>query len=72
MGNSQDVDCAWPEHAIVVMHSDGIAARWDFRETPGLLQCDPAVIAGWLMRDQRIERDDASVVVVRRNAQERP
>jgi hypothetical protein len=67
----QDVDCAWPEHALLVLHSDGIATRWDFRDTPGLLRCDPAVIAGWLIRDHMHGRDDAVVVVVRRSAQER-
>ena len=68
----QDVDCAWAEHAILIMHSDGIVTRWDFRTTPGLLQCDPAVIAGWLIRDHLRGRDDATIVVVRRAAPARP
>lgn len=72
MGRAKDVDCEWPEHAILVMHSDGIASRWDFRDTPGLLQCDPAVIAGWLLRDHLREKDDATVVVVRRTGQRCP
>ncbi len=54
------------EHAILVLHSDGIATRWNLADVGGLLQCDPVVIAGWLIRDQLRGRDDATVVVVRR------
>jgi anti-sigma regulatory factor (Ser/Thr protein kinase) len=61
----QDVRVEWPDHALLVMHSDGLAGRWDLRKTPGLLQCDPAVIAAWLIRDHIGGRDDATVVVVR-------
>lgn len=62
-----DVEYAWPDHALLVLHSDGIATRWNFKETGGLLQCDPAVIAGWLIREHFRGRDDATVVVIRRN-----
>ena len=61
----QDVTVAWPDHALLVMHSDGLAGRWDLRKTPGLLQCDPAIIAAWLIRDHIRGRDDATVIVVR-------
>jgi anti-sigma regulatory factor (Ser/Thr protein kinase) len=61
----QDVSVEWPDHALLVMHSDGLTGRWDLRKTPGLLQCDPAVIAAWLIRDHIGGRDDATVVVVR-------
>ena len=62
----QDIVYDWPEHAILVLHSDGIATRWTLDGAPGLLQCDPAVIAGWIIRDHSRGRDDATVVVVRR------
>ena len=62
----QDVSYAWPDHALVILHSDGIATRWNFAETPGLLQCEPAVVAGWLLREHARGRDDATVVVIRR------
>jgi anti-sigma regulatory factor (Ser/Thr protein kinase) len=68
----QDVNVPWPDHALLVMHSDGLAARWDLRRTPGLLQCDPALIAAWLIRDHIGGRDDATVIVVRASAGERP
>ncbi|MEP7057607.1 MAG: SpoIIE family protein phosphatase [Caldimonas sp.] len=57
----------WPEHALLIMHSDGITSRWSLgEEGAGLLQCDPAVIAGWLIREHTRGRDDVTVVVVRR------
>ena len=61
----QDLTAAWPDHALLVMHSDGLTGRWDLRKTPGLLQCDPALIAAWLIRDHIDGRDDATVIVVR-------
>ncbi|RZJ13616.1 MAG: hypothetical protein EOP39_00600 [Rubrivivax sp.] len=62
----QDISYEWPEHAILVMHSDGIVTRWTLNDAPGLLQCDAAVIAGWILRDHSRGRDDATVVVVKR------
>jgi anti-sigma regulatory factor (Ser/Thr protein kinase) len=70
IGRLQAVDVDWPEHALFVMHSDGIPTRWDLRKAPGLFQSDPAVIAGWLIRDHLGGRDDATVVVVRVAARE--
>ena len=61
----QDVSAVWPDHALFVMHSDGVATRWDLRKTPGLLQCDPSIIAAWLIREHIGGRDDATVMVVR-------
>ncbi|OWQ92217.1 hypothetical protein CDN99_07705 [Roseateles aquatilis] len=63
----QDVVYDWPAHAVLVLHSDGIVSRWSLQDTPGLLQSEPAVIAGWILRDHLRGRDDATVVVVRRN-----
>jgi len=50
--------------ALLVMHSDGLSARWDLKNRPNLLHCHPAVIAGVLYRDHARGRDDATVVVV--------
>lgn len=61
-----DSDHVWPEHAVLVLHSDGVTTRWTLADTPGLLQCDPSVIAAWLMREHRRGRDDATIVVIRR------
>ena len=63
----QDISYVWPDHALVVMHSDGLATRWNLKEVGGLLQCDPAVIAGWLLRDHTRGHDDVTVVVLKRD-----
>ena len=47
----------------VVMHSDGMSARWSIDAYPGLLARHPAVIAGVLYRDHVRARDDVTVVV---------
>ena len=72
VGTLLEVCEAWPDHALFVMHSDGLTGRWDLRKTPGLLQCDPALIAAWLIRDHIGGRDDATVIVVRALAGARP
>jgi anti-sigma regulatory factor (Ser/Thr protein kinase) len=61
----QDARYEWPSHALLIMHSDGIAARWNLAEVPGLLRCHPVVVAAWLVREHCRGRDDATVVVVR-------
>jgi anti-sigma regulatory factor (Ser/Thr protein kinase) len=63
----QDTVHDWPEHAILVLYSDGIVSRWSLADAAGLLACEPMVIAGWIMRDHCRGRDDATVVVVRRH-----
>ncbi len=62
----QDIAYPWPDHSILVLHSDGLLARWNLQDVGGLLQCDPAVIAGWLVRDFTRGNDDLSVVVLKR------
>ena len=51
----------------MVMHSDGLATRWNLKDVGGLLQADPAVIAGWLLRDHTRGHDDVTVVVLKRD-----
>jgi anti-sigma regulatory factor (Ser/Thr protein kinase) len=63
----QDISYVWPDHALLVMHSDGLATRWSLKDVGGLLQCDPAVIAGWLLREHTRGHDDVTVVVVKRD-----
>jgi anti-sigma regulatory factor (Ser/Thr protein kinase) len=47
----------------VVMHSDGMSARWSLKTYPGLYSRHAAVIAGVLYRDHARPRDDVTVVV---------
>jgi Stage II sporulation protein E (SpoIIE) len=58
----------WDDQSVLVMHSDGITARHDLAAYPGLLQRHPGLVAGVLYRDFARGRDDATVVVARRNA----
>lgn len=57
---------AWPAGGLLVMHSDGLSARWNLADHPGLSARHAAVIAALLYRDFARSRDDATVVVVRR------
>lgn len=49
---------------VLVMHSDGVSARWDLKNRADLLVRHPAIIAGVIYRDHRRDRDDATVIVV--------
>lgn len=61
----QSFEYAFPRHALVVMHSDGLTAHWKLEQYPGLASRDPQLIAGILYRDFNRGRDDVTVVVVR-------
>jgi len=62
----QEFEYAWPENGVIILHSDGLSAAWSLSAYPGLLPKHPSVIAGALYRDFARERDDATVVVVKR------
>ena len=47
----------------IVMHSDGMSARWSISDYPGLFTHHAAVIAAVLYRDHGRMRDDVTVVV---------
>ncbi|MEJ6023104.1 ATP-binding protein [Ramlibacter sp. PS4R-6] len=64
MRRPEEATADWPPHAVLVMHSDGIEARWTPQRIVPLLGRDPALIAAVLMRDHCRGRDDATVVVV--------
>ncbi len=49
---------------LLIMHSDGVSARWDLKNRADLMICHPAVIAGVLYRDHGRANDDSTVVVV--------
>jgi anti-sigma regulatory factor (Ser/Thr protein kinase) len=64
----RDVRYPWTEHALLVMHSDGLTTRWTLDGAYGLLQRHPSIIAAWLIRDHTRGPDDVTVVVLRRGA----
>jgi len=49
----------------VVLHSDGISARWEAAALPGLAGRDPLVVAAALLAEAGTHRDDAGVLVLR-------
>jgi anti-sigma regulatory factor (Ser/Thr protein kinase) len=60
---TQQFDYEWPLGSRVVMHSDGLSARWSVTAYPGLHLRHSAVVAAVLYRDFVRRRDDATVVV---------
>jgi anti-sigma regulatory factor (Ser/Thr protein kinase) len=52
----------WPEDAVLVLHSDGVASHWDLGDYPGLAGRGPSLIAGVLFRDCCRGNDDATVM----------
>jgi anti-sigma regulatory factor (Ser/Thr protein kinase) len=65
VGTLADLEYAFPENAILVMHSDGLTSKWNFEVYPGLRSRGASLIAATLLRDAGIRHDDASVVVAK-------
>jgi anti-sigma regulatory factor (Ser/Thr protein kinase) len=63
----EEMSAAWPAHAMIVMHTDGVMQRWPGVVLSPVLGRDPSLAAAMLLRDYCRGRDDASVMVVRRN-----
>lgn len=61
----QEFSYPFPKGALVVLHSDGLATRWDLDAYPGLSARDPVLTAGVLYRDFSRGRDDVTVLVAR-------
>jgi anti-sigma regulatory factor (Ser/Thr protein kinase) len=51
------------QNCHVVMHSDGLSARWSLQSYPGLWVRHAAVIAAVLYRDHARSRDDATILI---------
>jgi anti-sigma regulatory factor (Ser/Thr protein kinase) len=64
MHRVQEFDYPLSNGALLIMHSDGLSARWDLDDHVGLRHHHPALIAATLYRDHLRGRDDATVVVV--------
>jgi anti-sigma regulatory factor (Ser/Thr protein kinase) len=58
-------DYELPPGAAVILHSDGISARWEAAALPGLETRDPLLIAAVLLAEAGIHRDDAGILVLR-------
>ena len=55
----------WRQGTMLVLHSDGLSASWDFARYRGIQNHDAAVVAAALYRDHRRLRDDVTVLVLR-------
>ncbi|WP_157900187.1 ATP-binding protein [Rhodoferax koreense] len=62
----EELQNSWPEHAMVVLHTDGVISRWPAEALTPLLNHDPGLAAAVLLRDYVRGKDDATVVVLRR------
>ena len=65
----QEFTYDWPEGGLLVLHSDGVAAKWKLGNYPGLARKDPALIAAVLFRDYERPRDDSTLLVAKAAAQ---
>jgi anti-sigma regulatory factor (Ser/Thr protein kinase) len=65
LSRTRQFSYTWPTDSLVVMHSDGLSARWSLADYPGLYGRHAAVIAGVLYRESARKRDDVTVVIVR-------
>lgn len=68
MRKSPVLDYPWPDRALLIMHSDGMSARWTLSSYDGLHARHPAIVAAVLHRDHTRGRDDSTIIVIRRSA----
>jgi anti-sigma regulatory factor (Ser/Thr protein kinase) len=65
----QQFSYPWERNSMLIMHSDGIATRWNLEQYSGLASRHPALIAAILYRDFTRGRDDATILVTRDKGQ---
>jgi hypothetical protein len=56
---------AWTAASLLIIHSDGIQARWQRETIPDLSHSTPSVLARHLLEQYGRGEDDATVVVAR-------
>lgn len=66
----QEFTYPWTADSLLILHSDGLATRWDLQRYPGLHSKDPSLIAALLHRDFYRGRDDVTVLVARSRRRE--
>ena len=65
----REFEYEWRPESLVVIHSDGLSARWELSQYPGLQSRRCSVVAATLFRDLRRVTDDGSVLVGRQRPQ---
>lgn len=61
----REYDYPFGRNALLVMHTDGVADRWQLADYPGLADRSPLLTAATVLRDYGVRRDDAGVLVAR-------
>ncbi|PTY04721.1 serine/threonine protein kinase [Opitutaceae bacterium EW11] len=64
LARSVELEFAWPDHGALILHSDGLSAKWNLDAYPGLLAQHPSIIAATLYRENVRGRDDATILVL--------
>lgn len=59
---------ALPQHAVAIVHSDGLTTRWPVDAILPVLERDPTIAAAILWKNHARGRDDATVVVIRQES----
>lgn len=65
MRKVQEFVTPWNDGAWLLLHSDGLATRWDLAEYPGVFERHPRILGALLYRDFVRGRDDVTIVVLR-------
>lgn len=65
MPRIQEFTYPWNADGVVIMHSDGLASRWDLDRYPGIWTKHPSLISAMLHRDFWRGRDDVTVLVAK-------
>ena len=65
IGRIQHFSYPWEKSSALIMHSDGLATRWNMDQYPGLPGRHPALLASVLYRDFCRRRDDVTILVSR-------
>ena len=66
----QEFAYPWSNESLLILHSDGLTARWDLQHYPGLVSKDLSIIAAMLHRDFSRGRDDTTVLAARTGRRE--
>ncbi|HEY1802533.1 MAG TPA: ATP-binding SpoIIE family protein phosphatase [Terriglobales bacterium] len=62
---AQEFTYPWNSNSVLIMHSDGLATRWNLDQYPGIWNKPPSMIAAVLHRDFCRGRDDVTVLVAK-------
>jgi hypothetical protein len=62
---TRSVAATFAKGSLIVMHSDGLTAKWQLDDYPNLRLRDPQIVAALLLRDAGARHDDASILVAR-------